>query len=237
MTYRYETHCHTNECSACSAISPAELVRFYSDYGYAGICVTDHFTGNSALPERTPWKKRVDYFRAVYEETRAIGQKHGLSVFFGIEYGITPDIERPASSTGNHFLIINPDAGWLRENKDVFTMRTPEIFKRVRAAGGFIIHAHPFNEKPSVECIRLLPYSVDAVEVMNGTHPDFVNDNAKRYAEAYGLLQTAGSDCHSENIKVFGGVETDFKCETVEDLVAAIREKKARPFKIVRGAR
>jgi len=62
MAYRYETHCHTSECSACGAMPAAELIKFYKRAGYSGLCITDHFTGNSALPEDMPWADRVNFF-------------------------------------------------------------------------------------------------------------------------------------------------------------------------------
>ena len=111
------------------------------------------------------------------------------------------------------------------------------MFAKVREAGGFIIHAHPFNDKPWVDYIRLLPHSVDAVEVMNGTHTDFVNTNAKAYAEAYGLLQTAGSDCHRKGIPVLGGMETDEPCHTLNELITAIKTNRAKPFRMSAPAR
>ena len=36
MYYRYETHCHCSECSACSRSTAADLVRAYHAAGYAG---------------------------------------------------------------------------------------------------------------------------------------------------------------------------------------------------------
>ena len=230
MIYRYETHCHTSEASACSVISAAELAEFYCEAGYAGFCVTDHFSGNGTLPDDTPWKRKVDFFYETYKLAEAAGEKLGLSVFFGLEYSIASDIRHMRSNTGNDFLILNLSRKWLTDNREAFTLRTTELFAKIRGAGGFIIHAHPFNDRPWVEYIRLLPRSVDAVEIMNGTHSDFVNANAKMYAEAYGLLQTAGSDCHSPNIRVLGGVETEYPCRTASELITAIRNKTAIPF-------
>ena len=41
--YRYETHLHTSEASACAVFSAVEQVRSYKAAGYDGIIVTDHF--------------------------------------------------------------------------------------------------------------------------------------------------------------------------------------------------
>ena len=46
--YKYETHLHTSETSACAVSSAGDMVRAYADAGYTGIVVTDHFfNGNT----------------------------------------------------------------------------------------------------------------------------------------------------------------------------------------------
>ena len=63
MPYRYETHLHTSQASACGSSKGSEHARFYKEMGYQGIIVTDHFFGgNTCIPERLPWKKRVERF-------------------------------------------------------------------------------------------------------------------------------------------------------------------------------
>ncbi len=49
--YLYETHCHTNLISACSSLSPEEMVELYAKNGYTGVFVTDHFLNGNCLPE------------------------------------------------------------------------------------------------------------------------------------------------------------------------------------------
>lgn len=44
VEYKYETHMHTSEGSACGASSGAEQVEAYYNAGYAGIIITDHFS-------------------------------------------------------------------------------------------------------------------------------------------------------------------------------------------------
>ena len=56
--YKYETHLHTKEASACASSTGAEMARAYQAAGYAGIIVTDHFfNGNTAVPANLPWEK------------------------------------------------------------------------------------------------------------------------------------------------------------------------------------
>ena len=56
--YLYETHCHTNEASACAVNSGPEMARAYKAGGYAGIMVTNHFwRGNNCILCGIPRRK------------------------------------------------------------------------------------------------------------------------------------------------------------------------------------
>jgi len=230
MGFLYETHCHTNAGSKCSELSPEALVTFYHRQGYNGICITDHFTGSSILPDDTPWEDRVDFHYDIYLRTKKYGDQCGLSVFFGLEYAIVPDLGRMSKAVGNDFLLLNISKDWLRENQAAFREKTAGLFLAIRESGGFIIHAHPFAEASWIEYIRLLPRDVDAVETLNTCGDAFINGNAKAYARAYNLLETAGSDCHSAGQGVLCGLETDKPCHSALDLITAIREGRAVPF-------
>lgn len=41
--FKYETHMHTKEGSACSSAPAADMARAHKEAGYDGIFVTDHF--------------------------------------------------------------------------------------------------------------------------------------------------------------------------------------------------
>ena len=64
--YRYETHMHTMEASACAHSSAADMADKYKAEGYDGIFITDHFfNGNSAVPRERTWEDRVERCCAV----------------------------------------------------------------------------------------------------------------------------------------------------------------------------
>ena len=93
MGYRYETHLHTCEGSACASASGAEMARVHKELGYTGIFVTDHFfNGNTAVPRELPWRERVRLFCLGYERARDEGEKIGLDVFFGFEFARAGDL-------------------------------------------------------------------------------------------------------------------------------------------------
>lgn len=231
MGYRYELHCHSKEGSACSAFPARDLPHFYHHHGFDGLVLTDHFSGNSALSDELSWSERVNRFYDIYESAREVGEKIGCKVFFGMEYSLLRMPGQLRRVTGNDFLILGLEKNWWLAQENVFYLPPVQAFDRIREAGGFIIHAHPFLEESWVECIRLLPRSVDAVEVINGHLPPIVNDRAEAYARSYGLLETAGTDTHgpSEGYPLCG-VETRTPCQTVQDLIQAIRAKRSRPF-------
>ena len=234
MPYRYETHCHTKEGSACSVAPAAELVEFYREIGYSGICVTDHFSGNSTLSAETPWKERVEFYHNIYAKMRDAGEKIGIKVFFGIEYSFAPDVNRITRITGNDFLIIDPSKEWLLENKDAFAGKLSDILSIIRKSGAFVSHAHPFLEADWIEYIRLLPRSVDAVEIHNANGSAFINGAAKAYAELYGIPGTAGSDLHRTDQKLLSGLEMDAPCDCALDLMQAVKNGAARLFTMER---
>ena len=68
MGYKYETHMHTSEGSACGKSTAAEMVRSYKEQGYTGIFVTDHFfNGNCAVDRSLNWEEKIDLFCRGYE--------------------------------------------------------------------------------------------------------------------------------------------------------------------------
>lgn len=165
------------------------MARAYKELGYTGIFVTDHFfNGNTAVPLCLPWRERIERFCLGYEHAREEGEKIGLDVFFGFEYGVR----------GADFLVYNLDREWLIRHKDIDRVDPRKAFFLMHQDGAFIIHAHPFRERDYIDHIELFPRDVDGVEIVNGAHlkqPE-TNDRAKIYAMMYGLPGTAGSDSH-----------------------------------------
>lgn len=231
MAYRYELHCHTSDGSKCSDISIKEMFKLYQEIGYTGVCITDHFTNPmNPLPDDSPWSERVNLSFDIYQKALEEGKKYGMSVFFGIEYSIAPDIDHPSQATCNDFIFLNLEKEWLMEHKDAFREKTEGLFHKVHDAGGFIIHAHPMFGGE----LRLFPYCVDAVEIINGGANSICNENAKTYANMYGLTGTGGTDLHRYDQKLMSGVETEKRCSTIEELINEIKERRAKPFSLTR---
>ncbi len=217
--YKYETHLHTSQGSACGHSTGAEMARAHKEQGYTGIFVTDHFfNGNSAVDRKLPWKEKIELFCKGYEDAKEEGDKIGLDVFFGLEYGVT----------AAEFLMYNIDKQFLLDCEDFDKWNPKKAFDAVHEAGGFIVHAHPFRERDYIDHIKLFPRHVDGVEAINGAHFDHLefNDRAIIYARMYDLPVTAGSDTHSTRCMYGSGVETPEKIVVPLDYLRLMKEGK-----------
>lgn len=221
MFYRYETHMHTSEGSACATSTGAEMARAHKAAGYTGIFITDHFfNGNTAVPRDLPWRQRVEQFCLGYENAKEEGDKIGLQVFFGFEYAYQ----------GAEFLIYNLDKQWLLTHEDIHLMDTRQVLNLIRQDGGFAVQAHPFRERGYIDHFQLYPRDIDAVEGINAAHEgeagDKMNQRALTYAKMFDLPATSGSDTHSAEHLHGGGVMFKEKLQTPLDYLRLLRSGK-----------
>lgn len=195
--YLYETHLHTSQGSACAKSTGAEMARACKAYGYTGIFVTDHnWAGNTAVDSTLPWRLWVKRFCEGYEDALAEGRRIGLDVFFGYE----------ACYGGTEFLIYGVSKEWMLQTPQLQRATVEEQYRLVHAAGGLVMHAHPFREEFYIPEVRLYPDCVDGVEGINGAHhlypkagrdkSDF-DEAAIAYARKHLFPMSAGSDIHS----------------------------------------
>ena len=61
------------------------------------------------------------------------------------------------------------------------------------------------------------------MEVFNGGTDPFRNGLARTFAGHYGLAMTSGSDIHDLTRLAMGGIETEKRIRTPEDLVSVLR--------------
>jgi len=187
MSYRYEVHCHTIVSSACGRSLPEEYIPAYKAVGYDGLYITEHFyLGNTCVDRSLPWKDWVHRFCQAYRDAKAAGDKAGLKVFFGWE----------ATYDGDDYLIYGLDEEWLTNHPEVITWDQKTQYEAVHAAGGLVVQAHPYRCRGYMPGVNLHPFQCDAWEVANEGNRPYENTLAKRYAEAHGMLMTAGSDIH-----------------------------------------
>ncbi|MEE0970320.1 MAG: PHP domain-containing protein [Clostridia bacterium] len=222
--FKYETHLHTAEVSACGRASAKEQVEFYSELGFSGICITDHFfNGNTTVPRNgITWEEKVELFCRGYVNAKSAAEKTGLDVFFGWEY----------SYSGTDILTYGLSPEWLLENPQIMEMYWRDYCDFVREEGGVVIHAHPFREENYIKEIRLIPRNVNGAEVINCGQAEFFNKRADEYADNYGLIKTAGSDNHTAFAqKNIAGIKTKTKIKSSAELAEIIKNG---DFKIFR---
>lgn len=214
--YKYETHLHTSQASACATVSGSYQAHAYKEAGYTGIMITDHFfRGNTCISPKLSWEERVNAFCSGYEDAKKTGDKIGLQVFFGWE----------ETYEGQDFLIYGLDKEWLLNHPEVQHWTIQQQFEEVDKYGGLVIQAHPFRDRPYIPKIRLFPNHVHGVEVINASNHDEENQQAFMYARKYNLPMTAGADSHNHNI-IRSGINVDNKFESVNDYIDLIQDRK-----------
>jgi hypothetical protein len=207
-----------------------DYVTYYQDAGYTGIFVTDHFYGgNSSISRSLPWKEWVKCYYRGFEETREEGARRGIDVFFGWE----------ETFDGDDYLVYGLDKDWLLEHPEARTWSRKEQYQAVKAAGGCVVHAHPFRQHYYIQTVYLIPELIDGVEAANaGNHEQFYDALALRYADKLGLPYSAGSDIHHlEQVKSGNlyGVYLDTKLESASDFAAAIKNNAIGKLKTATG--
>jgi len=185
--YRYETHLHTVEGSACGRTPGVEYPSIFKERGYDGIFITDHFFHGNTRPSRElSWPEYVDAYMKGYEEAKRAGDAIGFKVFFGIEENFE----------GDEFLIYGVDKQFLLDHPTIPHWTREEMIKWVHEAGGAVMQAHPFRDRDYIKKIHLYPEDIEGIEGINTANT--ANDNlaALCYALHYGLMIQAGSDTH-----------------------------------------
>ena len=201
--YKYETHLHTCEGSACGRDHGEDMAHACKEAGYDGIFVTDHaWGGNTAVDRSLPWREWVRQFAFGYERAHEWGEKNGLKVWFGYESGYE----------ATEFLIYGITPEWMADHGELHDATIPEQLEIIHSGGGIVVQAHPYREEFYIPEIRLFPEYADAIEGINATHTshlskahksDVWNAQAIELAKAHNKPMTAGSDVHT--VTIFGG--------------------------------
>jgi predicted metal-dependent phosphoesterase TrpH len=215
-----QLHLHTKETSACGLSGGAEMARACKAAGYGAIAVTDHFfNANIGCHSRLPWEDKVEYLFRGYRAAKAEGDRIGLEVWKGWE----------TNTGGREFLTYGLGEDFLLANPDIARIGVDEYLERVVAAGGWVIHAHPFRRAGYIPVYEPDPKAVEAFEVFNGgnSDPDF-DRKALAMAEAYGLIMTAGADAHSVERVTSGAMSFPRPLRDLAELVSALRAREGR---------
>jgi len=133
---------------------------------------------------------------------------------------VVPAIE--ITSSDGHILAYNVE-------RDVPRGRSvAETIDIIHSLGGIAVAAHPFRIWSGLGSKEVRRNKFDAVEVLNARNTDGGNRKSRKLARSLDLPITAGSDAHKpsdigEAILLFLD-----DCQTVEDLIQAIMDKKVK---------
>lgn len=216
MLYRYETHCHGSQCSACAHSTAQELVRAYKDAGYAGLVLTDHFIhGNTCVDTSLPWAARMACYYGAYLDAKAEGEKLDFDVIFALEH---------AYGGGQEVLVYGIDLPFLLDNPDIPQLTIDEFAERVHGYGGILIQAHPYRYGGWEVPVRL--ELVDGLEIFNAGNDPVKNQMAlQKSMEAHCIL-ISGADTHYKGEARIGqaGITLPYRITNEKELVTALKK-------------
>lgn len=203
--YKFETHIHTSNCSACAVSNGYEMVDAAKEKGYSGFVVTNHFYhGNTCVDRNLAWEDFINSYRNDYEIMREYGETCGIKVFFGFEEGFAP---------GKEMLVYGITPNILIKNPEFIMMGVKEKVDFIHKKGGIVICAHPYRNRFYIPDPDKSPDPTlfDGIEVYNFFNTNEENQKALSFAESNNLLKTSGGDVH--NARDFGNAGISFKTE------------------------
>ena len=214
--FKYELHSHTSECDKCSGVSGAEYVKLYSEAGYSGMVITDHYFSLfykwfSDEISKSDHQKTIDRYLKGYFSAKNEAAKSDFTVLCGAEVRLDGFI--------NDYLVYG------LEEKDFYNLpllnrlKSLDELLEVLPDYAVVVQAHPFRDKMTVTD----PTPIFGIEVYNGGTDDFRNQMARIYAEHYGKVMTSGSDVHSVEAAARGGIVTERKIITARDLTDVLK--------------
>jgi len=215
--YKYETHMHTSEVSACAISSAHQQVETYKMMGYTGIIITDHFVnGYSTCPRKLDWEKKMQHIVSGYLKAKKAGDKHGLDVFLGWEYTIS----------GLDFLTYGLDLEFMIAHPNFDRLGIEDYSALVRKNGGYLAQAHPYRKAWYLEnSSPVSPHLIDGVEVYNIQDDYYSNEEALTFAKKHDLPIQGGTDSHRTYGHGYSGIKLSKRAESIHDIINEIKAK------------
>ncbi|MCD7756108.1 MAG: PHP domain-containing protein [Firmicutes bacterium] len=202
MPYKIETHLHTSVVSKCGHLEPEAIALAYHQAGYRAIAVTDHYnrtTFDYLGVKLDSGEDKMYRFLEGYRQLSQACRAYGILVY--------PGAELRFDESENDYLLYGYHPELLQDPETIFRMGIAAFAPLARQDGALIIQAHPYRRK----CTPAIARYLDGVEVFNGNpRHDSHNDRAEEYAQMFGMLRLAGSDCHqTPDIAVSGILAQD----------------------------
>lgn len=219
MKYLYETHVHESRCSLCASSTAEEMVRAYHRAGYAGLVLTDHFIfGNTAIDRSQPWNIQMEEYYNAFLSAKEVGNTLDFDVIFGFEHQY---------GGGKEVLIYGIDLPFLLSNPDIPHISIDEFARRIHEAGGLIIEAHPYRDRPYINMAVPPRWDLlDGVEVYNACSLPGEDLKALMVAEGKDYILTSGGDIHRDSDPRIGhaGILLPRRVKTTQEFAQILRE-------------
>ncbi len=211
--FRFDTHIHSSEVSFCGRIPAETMVQMYLDAGYSGFVMTDHYNRSYmdlyGLPE---WEQKLEHFLSGYRKAKAYGDKVGFNVLLGAELAV--------DGACNEYLLYGLTEEILKSTPELYALDLPALRRWADENSILIFQAHPY--RPGMT--RGMPGFLDGIEVFNGNpRHDSRNELALQYASQHHLLMSSGSDAHQPEDVGRGGIETEERITSLEQLKAVLK--------------
>lgn len=215
--YKYELHSHTKECDRGALLSASELVYLYKEAGYDGIVITDHYIERfytrwfpedvKGLTHKQQVRRWLKGFYAAKEAADQIG------------FTVLPGAEVRFDGYPNDYLVYGLNEDFFYTAPRLNELKSIDALLAILPLDVCVVQAHPFRDGMAVAN----PKGLFALEVYNGGTEKFRNEMAKQFAIHYEMPMTSGSDIHGIDRLAKGGIMTDTKIKTPEDLIAVLR--------------
>lgn len=213
MPFLTELHCHTSEVSSCSHQTAQQVADRYLSEGYSTVVVTNHYTKSTMERGGDDWQSRFNYYLSGYRKMRDYADGK-LTVLLGIELRFTENF--------NDYLIFGADEAFIYSHPNLHEMTLKDFRSLADKEGLLIVQAHPFRNK----MIIMKPELIHGVEVFNAhAGHDSRNRLALEWCRRYGKIPTSGSDFHDADFYVKGGIKTDEKITSMQQLMELLRAK------------
>jgi len=201
MIHRFDPHVHS-WYSADAAHPPERLIEAAKAVGLSAMAITDHDS--------------CDVHQYLLNEGLASAEGEpvdGLLVVPGVE----------VSTADGHLLCLGVTLPVMRGHP------AAEVFAAVEEQGGIAIPAHPYDRWRSGIREKVLDQlELKAIEVFNSAVTSrSYNRRARAYAQARGLVGTAGSDAHHASAVGIAFTLLDLDHLNVRNLVDALKTRAA----------
>ena len=216
MEYKYEMHCHTGCVSRCGRVEPERIVQLYTEKGYNGIVVTDHYSPMTFTPNWCP-QRQIDFYLSGYRR---------MKDYAGDDFTVLLGLELRHYFTANDYLIYGVDEEFFFNAGNLMLPWEKQVFEMCKDKGYLVFQAHPFR----TGIRQCNPDYIDGVEVYNGKTNKQQNSKALEWAKSNNKLMVSGSDFHTVKNLAKGGIITDSPIKSNKDLLETL---KSQNFKMI----